>query len=538
MRPSQPPDPIAILAPLALWFALSLAIGLPAHAEALFDRWHLALSAEVGGLMLVAALAAARGRRPGPLALAPVAAGFALVVLLRLADMAAHRTAGRPFDPSFDFALMPALWEVVTATVPAPVLGVGLAATLAAIAGVAWLLVTASTGAVARPGAARLLAGALVALTLAQGTAMLAGSGWQPFQPLDRGLLALLDAHAVRYARAANLRAASEAALATDPVGAIPLDRRLSALAGRDVIIVWIESYGRAAVTDPRHAPLLAARLAESEAALAAAGFRSLSGLMESPVLGGRSWLAHGTFRSGVAMPEPPVQAMVLASGRRSLVHAFAEGGWRTVAVGPALSRPWPEGTLWGFDRVLRQGDLGYAGPAFGWSPMPDQFVLDRVEALGLREAGRPVYLEIALTTSHAPWTPLPPWVPGGTSADGAEFAAPAPAPDYADMAGGYARSLDYSLRAAVDWLTRAVTDDALVFLIGDHPAVPWIAGETQDRTVPWHVISRDPDILDRLAGWGLSPGMRPDPEAPVTPMWDVAPRLLDAFSPEPPPGA
>ncbi len=522
---------------LGLWALASLLVGLPGHPERMFGPAHLGLSAELGAAILAAALIGRAGREAGRGVRLALAVAL-LLILLRLADLAANRAAGRPFDPSFDFALMPALWEVMTASAHPALLAAGLAAALAALAAGCWWLVGGLVRIAARPEAARSLALLLVPLLLAQAGAVLAGAGWRPLQPMERGGLSFLNEHAVRYARAVELRASSRAALAVDPVAAMPMDRRLAALAGRDVIVVWIESYGHAALTDPRHAPTLLARLDAAAKALEDAGFHTLSGLVEAPVLGGRSWLAHGTFRSGISMPEPPVQGLVLASGRRSLVHAFAEGGWETVAVGPALSRPWPEGMLWGFDRVVQQGDLGYAGPAFGWSPMPDQFVLDRVEALDLRGTGRPVYLEVALTTSHAPWTPLPPFLEEGTSADGAEFHAVLEAPDYADMAGGYARSLDYALRATVDWLVRAVTDDALVILIGDHPALPWIAGGTDDRTVPWHILSRDAGVLDLMAGWGLTPGLRPDGAGPVLPMRDILPLMLDTFSPEPAPAS
>lgn len=523
---------------LVAWVLGSLALGLPDRPEAVLGPGHLALSADLAALVAAAALAASVGLKAGRAAIGSLALILFLPILLRLADLAARTAAGRPFDPGFDIALVPALWEVLTASVhPLAVAG----ATALALGGLALFCVAVAAGllrGVAAPVPRRAAVLTLALAVAGQALTVPAGTPWRPFQPADRSVPALIQDHARRLSHAAAVHAAGRAALAVDPVAATVPDRRLAALAGRDVLVVWVESYGLAALTDPRHAPLVAGRLDSAGETLAAAGFHALSGLLESPVLGGRSWLAHGTFRAGIAQPEPPVQGLVLSSGRPSLVHAFAQAGWDTVFVGPALGRPWPEGKLWGFGRTVQRTDLGYAGPAFGWSPMPDQFVLDRVEALGLRGAGRAVYMEIALTSSHAPWTPLPPRLPQGTGADGREFGQLLGAPDYTDMAGGYARSLDYALAVTVDWLVRAVTDDALVILIGDHPALPWIAGGTDDRTVPWHVLSRDAGILDRLRDWGLVPGLRPDPAGTVLPMQDVLARFLATFSPEPHPAS
>ena len=45
-------------------------------------------------------------------------------------------------------------------------------------------------------------------------------------------------------------------------------------------------------------------------------------------------------------------------------------------------TRPWPEGArFYGWDRIYDAPDLGYAGPAFGYATMPDQYVLDALPA-------------------------------------------------------------------------------------------------------------------------------------------------------------
>ena len=36
---------------------------------------------------------------------------------------------------------------------------------------------------------------------------------------------------------------------------------------------------------------------------------------------------------------------------------------------------------------------------------------------------------------------------------------------------------------------------------------------------VPISIVARDQKVLDRIAGWGWTPGLEPDPAAPVWPM-------------------
>jgi hypothetical protein len=48
---------------------------------------------------------------------------------------------------------------------------------------------------------------------------------------------------------------------------------------------------------------------------------------------------------------------------------------------------------------------------------------------------------------------------------------------------------------------------------------------------VPITIIAGDPAILDRVESWAWTPGMRPEPSAPVWPMDAFRDRFLTAFS-------
>lgn len=509
---------------------LSLAIGLPAVPGAMLAPDHRGLAVEPALALGAGLLAAYAGWRPGRRWIAVAALLTLPVVLIRLADLVAQMVAGRPFQPAFDPALVPALWDVLAASLH-PLL---LTLILALIPGLLLGLLFLAFAGLLRPLATS--AGRRVALGVLVAAGGLQLAGVEGFQPPARGMVAAWKDQGDRWVAGLEVKAHLAAALAEDPVGAIAPAERLSVLSGRPVVLAWVESYGLSTLTDPRHKEIVAGRLLALQESLTASGFHALTGQVESPVLGGRSWLAHGTLRAGIRQDQPVLQGAVLASGRPGLVNAFQGAGWHTVAAMPGLSGPWPEGARWGFDQVLDRSAFAYGGPSFGWSPMPDQALLAGLEQQVPLKSGQPLFLEMVLTSSHAPWTPLPPWQEASVSAlaDGSAFAGADLAPDYLDMAGHYAQSIDYSLRALGDWLVRAVPDDALVLVLGDHPAVGWIADAAgAGHKVPLHILSRDPSLLQPLKGWGLVDGMVPvtDPDAPPIPMENLMEKLLNAYS-------
>src|SRR5687767_5891838 len=110
---------------------------------------------------------------------------------------------------------------------------------------------------------------------------------------------------------------------------------------------------------------------------LRASGFSARSAFLTSPTFGGLSWLAHATLQSGLWVDHQVRYSRLLSSRRMTLTRAFGESGWRTVAALPLNTRKWPEGKrYYGFDKIYDRTNMGYSGPRFGYSPMPDQYAL------------------------------------------------------------------------------------------------------------------------------------------------------------------
>ncbi|MEO0916706.1 MAG: sulfatase-like protein, partial [Pseudomonadota bacterium] len=209
-------------------------------------------------------------------------------------------------------------------------------------------------------------------------------------------------------------------------------------------------------------------------------------------------------------------------------------------AVMPAITMNWPESAAMGFDLVLTASDIPYRGDRFRWVTMPDQFTLAVYKDL-LPPDPRPNFLQIALISSHAPWTPIADMLPWDKIGDGTifnEMAARGPTPkelwdDRDDVRDAYRRSVDYVLNVTFSHVARLAAerggDAPLIIVAGDHQSAPFVAG-SDVHDVAVHMIG-PPHLLDRVAHWNWTPGLIPDPSAPVRRMDSFRNDFIDAFT-------
>jgi hypothetical protein len=314
----------------------------------------------------------------------------------------------------------------------------------------------------------------------------------------------------------------------------------LTALRGKDIIVAFVESYGRVAVQDPELGPQLDAQLDAGDDKLRAAGFDSRSAFLTSPTAGGGSWLAHATLLSGVWVDNRQRYDALPATDRLTIGGAFRRAGWRTVAVMPGNNTDWPQAEYFGYDRVYDARDLQYRGANFSFATMPDQYALSAFQRL---ERARPesdaLMAEVSLVSSHAPWSPVPPLVDWDDVGDGSVFDTSDGAGDPAEIVwqrdpkqvrADYVSSIGYSLTTLISYVEAYGDDDLVLVILGDHQPAPVITGEDANRDVPITIVARDPAVFDRISGWGWQSGLSPDPHAPVWPMDAFRDRLLSAY--------
>lgn len=310
----------------------------------------------------------------------------------------------------------------------------------------------------------------------------------------------------------------------------------LGLLDGHDVILIYVESYGRASFDNALYAPTHLATLETGEQALRDAGFALSSGWLTSPTAGGQSWLAHGTLASGLWTSDNGRYNAMLASGHKWLFHFAQDAGYRTAAIMPAITLSWPESSKMGFELVYPAADIPYKGDRFNWVTMPDQFTLAAYSSL-LPDDPRPDFIQIALISSHAPWVPIPEMVAWDAIGNGTIFndmAAQGPTPrelwkDHDNVREAYRKAVDYSLQAALSHVASLGDQAPLVIIAGDHQAAGFVAG-SENRDVPVHLIG-PPDLVARIDSWGWAEGLMPAANGPVKRMDTFRNDFLAAFS-------
>lgn len=315
----------------------------------------------------------------------------------------------------------------------------------------------------------------------------------------------------------------------------------LERLGGRDVILAFIESYGMSAIDDERYAGVLAPRLDALEQRLRDRGLHIVTGQLIAPSQGGMSWLGHGSTLSGLWLDNQLRYDLLLASDRPTLVDDFRGAGYRSAALMPAITLAWPEGRRFGYDEIFARADIAYAGPPLNWVTMPDQFTWSFLErTIRADPDPRPLFAELGLISSHAPWTPildvLDDWDSIG---DGAVFrrwegVGERPEELWLDadrVREHYARSVAYAVDAMASYAGRFVDDEVLLIALGDHQPAPLITGDDAPRGVPVHVISGDRALLEPFEAWGFAAGARPPRDGPVRRMDAFRPWFLEAFS-------
>jgi hypothetical protein len=299
-----------------------------------------------------------------------------------------------------------------------------------------------------------------------------------------------------------------------------------------NVYLIFVESYGRVIAEHPAMRQLYGERIRAMQQSLSESGWHSASAYSAAPVMGGRSWLAEGSVLMGIRVRYETMFRQLIEQIDKvpNLVSFLGAQGYRTVLLAPA-DRPRPgveEVNYYGYETSLGFNSLAYHGPRYGWGIIPDQYSLGYASEHALADSPQPLFLNIHLVTSHAPWGPLPELVDDWRALD-VDVAALADEVDdsigsrlqrylqkstrFADegelddaLVERYRAAIDYELAVLTRYL-RTRSDDALVVMLGDHQP-PFLAAETRNFDTPVHVLARDPQLLAAYTAAGFRSGM------------------------------
>ncbi len=502
--------------------------------------WYFLPSLDVTLLLALFALLGLAGWRLPWGARIPIVALFVLIRGLRIGDGVTGRYFGKLFNLYIDLPLAPDLVRYAHSTFAAWKFYAGVVGALAVVG----LLVLAVDRAVAFSAAylqrrRRVLLLVALAMPFAIASAFLdqdpryneryAGAFAASTVPrLQREATFLLNVYDHRLSGMRNI------ARTQDVLNHTP--SHLERLHHANVYLIFVESYGATVLDRPSFAEKALPALKAMQSDLDRHGFASASGLMESATYGGMSWLAHATLLTGVRTTDQLQYDLLGVSHPRSMARLMHDTGYYTTMVEPNTNRPSPTADFYDFDRVYRNWDFDYAGPAFAWASMPDQYVMDYARRNVLAKRTGPLFVTYVLVSSHAPWSHIPTMVEDWSQiGDGSIYnthplkRAHTNWPDFSNAAEPYLTSILYDLQVLDDYLTIFVDDDSLFVILGDHQPVSEITDNSPSWAVPVHVISRDPSLVAPFVARGYTTGMIPS--HPTSPMESFLVDFLRDFS-------
>ncbi len=305
------------------------------------------------------------------------------------------------------------------------------------------------------------------------------------------------------------------------------------------VLVFVVESYGQVLMEAEKYEEFRGF-LVDQEKKLLDSGYSLRSMVYKAPVFGGSSWLANASILCRIMVAEEKTYFSLMAAEGTCMPKTFNEAGYHslfaasnTTSVDEKYRRKFP------FETFLTKDDFGYAGPRMSWSYMPDQFLIDTVERRFLSQpSDRPHFAYYKLTSSHHPWDTIPPYIENWDEiGDGALYSERPTTrfPDNAFIGGkhyneGYEASVRYSLHTIVEYLGKMPAErDVLAVILGDHqPRRPVAIMDRDPWTIPYHVLSRDKDLIERFARVGYTPGLfTAAPDGPSPGLDSIASHLI-----------
>lgn len=508
--------------------------------------WAGALSVELAACVLLAMVLRSRVRLTSPAVLALLGVIWTILAIGRYAEVTAPALYGRDINLYWDLRFIPDVVAMITRVAPAWMMAGALAIVAIVLTLIfrlfrlAWKRVA---HAIEDPRERRIVAIAAAAVLI-----LYVPIRARAMYPEDSAFPSPVTLTYARQLRLATLAAATK--LPPSP----PMDSDMSRVKDVDVILVFIESYGAISYDRPEIATGLEPSRRNFEQAIRDSNKQVVSGFVESPTFGGSSWLAHLSLLSGIEVRDPEANAKLMTEQRDTLVRAFGRRGFRTVALMPGMRQSWPEGDFYGFDEIYGADRLAYRGPEFGWFAVPDQYSLDRLDALEVGAASRkPLFVVFPTISTHFPFTPTPPYQPDwrristATPYDDPDMDAAYQKEkemDWVDFAPGYVEAMAYDFASIAGYLReRALRQgsgqafrhgpgqgrDFVMILLGDHQPPAVLSGAHAPWEVPVHIVASRADVLDRFVSKGFRPGLTPARPA-ASPMHKLLPTILEAF--------
>jgi hypothetical protein len=319
----------------------------------------------------------------------------------------------------------------------------------------------------------------------------------------------------------------------------------LPGIKDRDIFVFVLESYGYAAYNRDELYRELDSTFTATERRLSESGFHVASHFFVSPVSGGRSWMAEATFFSGQRINRQDQYEALFESGAETLPSWLDGHGYYTMMIRPGtVHGDWPEGRrFYALDEMKLGwgGDFDYHGPDWSYVPVPDQFSIwkthKRLRELEAAADPGPLFVNYQLVSSHTPFNRIPEYLQEWSAlGDGSIYRSTENLTFDNSWTGGseydegYVAAIDYSLTVVSEYLSRFVDQDskALYIIYGDHQPLRPVRVPDARLSVPIHVISRDPEMLEPFLQRGYVEGFIPSQQPPHPGMEQFFPMFVE----------
>ncbi len=319
----------------------------------------------------------------------------------------------------------------------------------------------------------------------------------------------------------------------TQPEGTV-----LPALAGRDLTVMFLETYGAVLYDQPESFNAVQATRQQLEESILASGRHVVSAFYKSPTIGGASDLAHMSLLAGMDLTDSRKHDVLLTTDRPTLIDLFRREGYETFGVYHSVGWDWTERSYYNYDVYLSGPDLNYQGPAFGFWKIPDQFAAAKVDVLFPRtDDAKPRFKFFPTISTHFPFHQVPPYQSDWSKLLGPQPYDPIQAAkaqaepvNWDNMKPDYLRSINYAHTWLAGYFKQPEPRESVYVMIGDHQPTGSVSRQATPWDVPVFLVSKDNRLLDRFRAMGFTNGMTPKRREPLGGMHDLTGVLLNGF--------
>ncbi len=292
-----------------------------------------------------------------------------------------------------------------------------------------------------------------------------------------------------------------------------------------NIYFIFIESYGRFAYDNPTVAEAHKPVLTFESKRLKDEGYHIASGLSESPVTGGISWLAYTSMLYGFNIDKQGTYYALLRDTAwynyphwtRMLKHnGYNNYRLSSIAPNDRMVIPWDiYSKFYAVDQWITWKDLNYKGKVYGFGPSPpDQYALNFGQQVIDSAGKKPYSLFFISQNSHSPFfSPTNVSENWQSLSDGSlnegQRSRFLDKPTITD----YASAMNYQVSYLSDFIRKRKNKDDIYILAGDHQP-PLITTKEDNFQTPLYIISGDSTLIKRLYNFGYQKNLLLDTNA------------------------